>query len=251
MGSGLGGPFDALKGRWVLGLHATNDSVEMRIRTVGGSAGAPVPPVRLQHVAADPVAVLAVSGYGKNLGRQWSKVASAPLYQQLLEQAKAIGLDLPGDLEKLLGDQLTASLSGQGLTEPQWVVAATSGDPAAGKAVLDKLLALAGPGASDLPVSTRVDGDTLYLGSSASTVEGAVTTDAADALQHDELFQAAVAHPETAQTLVFVDLSKVWAMAGSMGGEQPPAELQHLKAVGVTGSSDGGDSDSTVRVIIR
>ena len=152
--SGLGGPFDSLKGRWVLGLHATNDSVEMRIRTIGGPAVPGSAPVRLQHVAADPVAVLAVSGYGKNLAQQWTKVASSPVYQQLLEQAKAVGLDLPGDIEKLLGDQVTASLSGRGLDQPQWVVAATSGDPAAGRAVLDKLLALAGPEASDLPVST-------------------------------------------------------------------------------------------------
>jgi hypothetical protein len=251
LGSGLGGPFDTLEGRWVLGLHATNDSVEMRIRTYGGQAAAASAPVRLQHVAADPVAVLAVSGYGKNLGRQWSKVASSPMYQQLLEQAKALGLDLPGDLEKLLGDQLTASLSGQGLDEPRWVVAATSGDPAAGKAVLDKFLALAGQDASDLPMSTRVDGDTLYVGSSAATIDGAVTTDAAEALQHDELFRAAVAHPESAQTLAFVDLSKIWALAASMGGEQVPDELQHLKAVGLSVTADGGDSDSTVRVIIR
>ena len=117
--------------------------------------------------------------------------------------------------------------------------------------MLDKLLALAGPDASDLPVSTRVDGDSLYVGSSASTIDGAVTTDAADALQHDELFQAAVANPQAAQALVYVDLSKIWTLAASMGGEQPPAELQHLKAVGVTVTSGGGDSDSTVRVIIR
>ena len=165
--SGLGGIVRALKGRFVMGMHATNDSVEMRVRSFGGTPAPASPPVRLQHVVAEPVAVLAVSGYGKSLAAQWSTLASSPMYQSLADQAKLIGLDLPGDLEKLLGDQLTASLSGRGLDEPQWVVAATSGDPAAGKAVLDRLLALAGPDAADLPVSTRVDGDTLYVGSSA------------------------------------------------------------------------------------
>ena len=161
--------------------------------------------------------MLAVSGYGKSLASQWSTLASSPMYQSLADQAKLIGLDLPGDLEKLLGDQLTASLSGRGLDDPQWVVAATSGDPAAGKSVLDRLLALAGPDAADLPVSTRVDGDTLYVGSSAGTVDSAATSDAADSLTHDELFQAAVANPGSAQTLVFVDLSKVWTLVGAGG----------------------------------
>jgi hypothetical protein len=251
LGGGLGGPFDSLKGRWALGVHATNDSVELRMRTFGGTPTSAGAPVRLQHVAADPVAVLAVSGFGANLEKQWSSLAASPMYEQLLQEAKAVGLDLPGDLRKLLGDQLTASLSGRSGDQPQWVVAATSGDPAAGKAVLDKLLALAGPDAGDLPVSTRVDGDTLYVGSSASTLDGAVTTDAADALRNDELFRAAMADPDHAQTLVYVDLSKVWALMAGEGGEQPPAELQHLKAVGMTVTSSGSDSDSTVRVIIR
>ena len=248
--SGLGGPFDALKGRFVMGMHATNDSVEMRVRSFGGTPAPASPPVRLQHVVAEPVAVLAVSGYGKSLASQWSTLASSPMYQSLADQAKLIGLDLPGDLEKLLGDQLTASLSGRGLDDPQWVVAATSGDPAAGKSVLDRLLALAGPDAADLPVSTRVDGDTLYVGSSATTVGSAVTSDAADSLTHDELFQAAVANPGSAQTLR-VRRPLEGLDAGGRGRRPVPAGLQHLKAVGMTVTTDGGDSDSTVRVIIR
>ena len=59
-----------------------------------------------------------------------------------------------------------------------------------------------------------------------------------------------MANPGSAQTLVFVDLSKVWTLAGA-GGDPVPAGLQHLKAVGMTVTTDGADSDSTVRVIIR
>jgi hypothetical protein len=252
LSGGLGGPFAAWKGRWVLGVHATSDSVEMRMRSFGGAANPVEPPVRLQHVVADPIAVLAVSGAGDSVARSWQTMASSPTYSQLADQAKMIGLELPGDLQKLLGDQLTASLSGDDLArEPRWLVAATSKDPAAGKAVLDRLLAVAGAsGASDLPFTTTVSGDTLYVGSSRAVIGSATSTSNASALTGDELFQAAVADPDHAQALVYVDLAKVWTLAKAAGADLP-AELEHVKAVGMTSTNDGTASDATLRIIIR
>ena len=252
LGGGLGGPFGASQGRVVLGVHATTDSVEMRVRTFGGAASTAAAPVRLQHVVADPIAVVAVSGAGANIAKSWKALASSPMYAQLADQAKLIGLDLPGDLEKLLGDQLTASLSGDDLArQPQWVVAATSQDPAAGKAVLDKLLAVAGAsGASEPPFTAKVQGDSLYVGASSAAIAGATSTSSAASLTGDEMFQAAVADPGHAQSLVYVDLSKVWTLAKAAGASLPP-ELEHLKAVGMSSTTDGTSSDSTLRLVIR
>ncbi len=249
LSGGLGGPFAAWKGRWVLGVHATSDSVEMRMRSFGGAANPVEPAVRLQHVVADPIAVVAVSGAGDAVARSWQTMSSSPMYSQLADQAKMIGLELPGDLQKLLGDQLTASLSGDDLArQPRWLVAATSKDPSAGKAVLDKLLAVAG--ASDLPFTTTVSGDTLYVGSSSSVIGGATSTSSASALSGDDLFQAAVADPDHAQSLIYVDLAKVWTLAKAAGADLP-AEVEHVKAVGMTSTNDGTSSDATLRIIIR
>ena len=244
--SGLGGSFAPLKGRFVMGMHATNDSVEMRVRSFGGTPAPARPPVRLQHVVADPVAVLAVSGYGKSLATQWSTLASSPMYQSLADQAKLIGLDLPGDLEKLLGDQLPRACPAG-----VWTTRSGSSRPPPGtrrpaRRCSTELLALAGPDAADLPVSTRVDGDTLYVGSSAGTVgrcgspptprtRSRTTSCSGLPWRTRERADAGVRRP-----LEGLD-------AGGRRRRPVPAGLQHLKAVGMTVTTDGADSDSTVR----
>lgn len=250
----LDSTFADWKGRWVLGVHATNDSVELRARSFGGEpTSKPRPPVRISHVVHDPIAVVAVSGIGQSLADAWQKTASSPQYQPLLDQARQLGLDLPGDLETLLGDQLTLSLGGTDFNQgPTYLAAATSKDPAAGKAVLDKLLALAGPdGGAQLGLSSQTDGDTLYVGSPDAMTDSVGSTANAKELTSSEMFRAAVANPDTAQTLVYVDLSKVWAAVQATGGDAPSAEVRHLKAVGVSVTFDGADSDATLRLIIR
>src|SRR5207302_1131890 len=97
------------------------------------SAGSSPPstPVRIRHVAPDAFAVVAVSGLGKSLAQGWTKVAGTSPYDQLAQQAAAVGLTLPHDLEALLGDQLTVSVGAGTGNEPSVLAAATSAHPEA------------------------------------------------------------------------------------------------------------------------
>jgi len=239
-------------GRWVLGVHAADQSVEMRIRTFGSAASAsPAPPVQISHVAPDAFAVFAVSGAGKALADGWSRVASTPGYSALAEQASALGLTLPDDIEALLGDQLTVSLGGDPSQQPTVLAAATSKDPAAGKAVLDKLLRLAGQGGADsVGLSSRVDGDTLYVGSSASAVAAGGGAASAALLTDSDLFKSAVADPTHAQVVVYVNLVKLWSTLKASGTTLPSPELENLKAVGISAVTTSGGSDTTVRLVV-
>ncbi len=240
------------KGRWVLGIHAADRSVEMRMRTFGGPASAVQPePVRIEHVVADPIAVLAVSGAGASLADRWKQLSTMPGYQQLDEQATAAGLELPDDLVKLFGDQLTLSVGGDLTQRPSFLAAARSQDPQAGKDVLDKLFSLAGPGgAAGLDMTAKADGDTLYVGSSDSVVAGARGSGAAAKVTDSELFQEAVADPEHAQAILYVNLAMVWSALKASGASVGSPELQNLKAIGLSATTSGGDSDVTVRVVV-
>jgi hypothetical protein len=240
------------KGRWVLGVHATGDSVEMRIRTFGsGSPTKPAAPVQIRHVVPNAFAVLAVSGAGSSVADSWRRVASMPPYAALAAQAAAAGLRLPDDLEALLGDQLTVSVGGDPTQQPVVLAAATSGHPAAGKTVLDKLLTLAGPDAvAGLGISTQVDGDTLYLGSSAEAVAAGRSGAAASAVTGSDLFKAAVADPAHAQAVLYVDLAKLWSTLKASGAQLPSPEVLHLKAAGLSAVTTSDGSDVTVRVVV-
>ncbi len=238
------------KGRWVLGIHAADESVEMRMRTFGAASSAPqAPPVKLAHVAPDAFAVLAVSGYGRSVSEQWKQLSSLPGYSDIADQARQAGLTLPDDLVALVGDQLTLSVGGDPTGTPSVLAAATSKDPQAGKAVLDKLLALAGPD-SVLGVSTTVDGDTLYVGSSDDVVAAGKGSASAAKVTDSDLFRAAVADPDHAQAILYVNLVKLWSSLKASGTTVGSPELQNLKAVGMSATTSGGDSDVTVRVVI-
>ncbi len=238
------------KGRWVLGIHAADESVEMRMRTFGAASSAPpAPPVKLAHVAPDAFAVLAVSGYGRSVSEQWKQLSSLPGYSDIADQARQAGLTLPDDLVALVGDQLTLSVGGDPTGTPSVLATATSKDPQAGKAVLDKLLALAGPD-SVLGISTTVDGDTLYVGSSDDVVAAGKDSASAAKVTDSDLFRAAVADPDHAQAILYVNLVKLWSSLKASGTTVGSPELQNLKAVGLSATTSGGDSDVTVRVVI-
>ena len=238
------------KGRYVLGVHATSDSVELRMRSFGGDPQPAAPAARLDHVAPGSFAVLSVSAPGRRIAAAWNQMGSAPQYADILDQARRVGLTLPGDLEKLLGDNLTLSVSGDLSGQPSLLAAASSKDPAAAKAVLDKLLALAGPSATPA-VAQGVDGDTLYVASSGRVIDGARAGGAARALTSTDLFRRAVADPGHAQFVLYVDLSTVWSTIKSSGAAPPSPDVEHLAAVGMSGSASGTGTDFYVRILVH
>ncbi len=249
-GGGLGLPGlvgNAWKGRWVLGLHAADGAVELRMRSFDGSKQPAAPTVTgLDKVLPDAFAVMAVGGAGQRIASAWKQAESSPQYADLMDQAHTLGLDLPGDLATLLGDDLVVSVGGDPTGQPTFLAASTSKNPEKARSVLTKLLTSGGTDRGFDP-AIEVRGSTLYVGSSQAAVDSA----GHGKLQSSELFRRAVANPSGAQVLVFVDLTKVWATMEQSGSTPADKEATQVAAVGFSASDDNGSTDLTVRVVFR
>jgi Protein of unknown function (DUF3352) len=240
----------AYQGRWVLGAHAADGSIEVQFETLGGKVTPASPPVlaAMKNFLPDPVAALSVTGMGQRVDALWQQLSATPAYKTAVAQAQSeLGLTLPGDLKTLLGEQLDVSVAGDLTSAPEWLAASTSANAGAAKAVLDKVLA--GTGADPSVVAERVNTGTLYVGSSQQAVDSAGKASLAD----NPLFGRAVADPASAQLIAFVDLTKVWkALDSAAGADSLSAEEQELRAVAAVGLSErqgGGNSSFTLRVV--
>ncbi len=249
--SGLGALVDSkYTGRYVLGVHAASGSIELKAESLGGASTPVVAPVRgIDHTAADAVGVLAVSGLDTGIDAAWASVSTVPAYKSLVdEMQRSLRLTLPGDLETLLGSELDVSVGGDLNQAPTIVAAATSKDPDAAKAVLDKLLGAAGAPAG--AIGERRAGDVLYVGSTQDAVDSAGAT--SGGISKDPLFAQAVADPASSQLIGFIDLTKVWSAVGDKVLTSPSdKEAEHLAAIGFCAKSSGGTSSFTLRIVLR
>jgi hypothetical protein len=233
------------QGRAVLGLHVTDGNLELQLRTIGGKPATAEPPVGTpSDLAPGVLGFLSVSGAGDAVATGLGPLASTPAYAGLLAEAKAVGLDLPGDLRTLFGSRLTVSVGAQGGAEPVFLAASRTSDPAAAAAVVRKLLRSAGPDTT--AVAMRTTGSALYVGSSQAVVDAAGT----GRLPSEALYRRAVVDADRAQTVAFVDLTRVWDVAKAQGADIDE-ELQQVAAVGLSSTTNGGDSSVTVRVVFR
>jgi Protein of unknown function (DUF3352) len=242
--SSLLGP--AWQGRMVLGVHAGDGMLELQGKSFGATAQPTIPPITgLDAAPPDAFAVLAVAGANRRVADTWRQLAALPQYHALLAQARALGIALPGDLETLVGSQLVVSLGGHLGAAPSILAASTSSDPAAAKAVLDRMLRAAGPNAPQPATSIR--GRTLYVGSSPAVVAAA----GHGTLASSDLFSRAVADPSSAQALVFVDLDQVWSALRGSQTTVADQEVEQIAAVGLSASSSGTTSSVTLRIVLR
>jgi len=253
LGSGLGGTDynklldEGYQGRYVLGLHATSDSIELKTLIRGGKAQPAVKPVSALGAALPNAwAVLDVSGIDQSIDASWKTLSALPGLSAAVSQAQErYGLELPGDLKAILGSELTVSGAGD-LTDPKVLAAAQTADGAKAQAALDKVLTAAGVDPGE--VAQRVDGNTLYVGSAPDVVAAA----GKGTIASDPLFARSVADADQAQVVLFVDLGKVWQALKDSGGSVPSlAEAQQVAAVGVSNVTGNGDSTLTVRVIFK
>jgi hypothetical protein len=252
-GGGLGGlgslVDNAYQGRFVLGVHAADGSIELQAESLGGKPSPAVAAVRgVDHTASDAVGVVAISGVATRLDAQWTQLAAIPVYRSLFNQLhQNMGLNLPADLNTLVGSELDVSVGGDLSHSPSLVAAATTKDPAAAKAVLDKILK--GAGAPPGVVGERAVGQVFYVGSTQGAVNAAGST---NVISQNPFYGQAVSDPSGAQVVGFVDLTKVWAALGGSALSTPSQkEAQHLAAVGFTARQDGGTSSFTLRVVLR
>jgi len=247
---GLGALVDsAYQGRFVLGVHAADGSIEIQAASLGGGISPAVSPVRgIDHVARGAVGVVAISGVDARLAAGWKQLAANPVYANLFRQLhQNVGLDIPGDLQKLLGSEVDLSVGGDLSHAPVVVAASTSGDPAAAKAVFDKILH--GMGARAPVLGESVAGGVFYVGSTQNAVDAAGT---GQAISANPLYSQAVADPAGAQLVGFVDLTKIWADLGSkVLTSATQQEAEHLAAVGLSVHQSGADTSVVLRIVLR
>ena len=233
------------QGRWVLGVHATGNGIEIQVKTLGGTASVAVPPLgQLNEVAPDAFVVFAVSRPDRAVASAWQQAEQAGAVAALASEAKSSGVKLPADIENLVGSRLVVSVGGD-VSAPAFLAVARSTDPAAGQAVLTKLF-----GASGLQLSSAVRDGQLFVGSSQGVADGPTSAGPTAS----SLFRDAVADPGQAQEIAFVDLGPVWsASANDSGGPSAAvqAELRHIAAVGLSSVTTGTTSTTTVRLIVR
>ena len=241
-GTGFGSSW---QGRWVLGVHATGNGIEMQFKTLGVPASPAAPPLgQITEVTPDAFVVFAVSRPDRAIASAWKQVEQAGGAASFVSQAKQAGVKLPADIENLVGSRLVVSMSGD-LTAPAFLAVARSSDPATGQAVLAKLV-----GAGGLQLGSAVRDGELFVGSSQGVADGPTSAGPTSS----SLYRDAVADPGQAQEIAFVDLGPIWtALSNSNGGPSAAvqAELRHIAAVGLSSVATGTTSTTTVRLVVR
>ncbi|MFJ2031286.1 DUF3352 domain-containing protein [Streptosporangium sp. NPDC087985] len=207
------------------------------------------------RLPASTAGAISISGLGDAVGRQWDQVIKSAEkagggqeFKQFADQAQQnYGLKLPADLVTLLGKNLTLAVDGNGLDSDQPKVGARIvTDPAKAQEVIGKIEKLLADAGSTLPLA-KVPGDgSLVL---ASSPEYAAELAKEGTLADDESFKLAVPDADNATFAIYVDLNKVekFYLQGVQGDAK--ANLQQLRAVGISGTQSGSDSSFSLRVL--
>ena len=155
----------------------------------------------------------------------------------------SLGLELPEDLRALFGIDL--AIAGFGNVEaPAFGVRVVSEDGDRASAVIDQLLSSFG---AELPlVPTPVD-DGFVLGSDASTAQTLAAGDGG--LGETEAFRDAVADPDAASGMVYVDLAALVDQAVARGGDtgEEAAKYSAVRALGLSATT----TDEAGRFVLR
>ncbi|MGW0808804.1 DUF3352 domain-containing protein [Nonomuraea sp. NPDC002799] len=229
--------------------------------TVRGASGmlpqGDLPVADLGTLPAGTAGALSVSGLDQAVTKQWAEIekqatstGSAEI-TQLIEQAKTkFGLSLPADLATVLGKNFTLAVDSDGLdgdTIQAGVRIAT--DPAKAQAIVDKVQQAMTQSGQPAPKIAKVSGDGVFT--VATTDEYAKKLAAEGTLGESETFQTAIADAGEANYALFVDLDKVENLyLASMQGDDK-ANLQALRAVGLSGKQSDTEASFSLRLLFN
>ncbi len=249
VGADLGG--QPLTGRMVLGVHAEADALEVegltRDVTAPTGAVAATEPTRLVlDLPEDTLAALSISGLGDGVAEAWTSAEGTGVPPEIEEQIAALGVDLPDDLRTILGSDFVVAVLGD-VAAPQFGVRAVTEDPQRAVQVLGEVL---GSPDISLPVSATALEDGYVLSTDRAV---------ADALAEDGglggtgAFRAAVADPDTAGAIGFVDLGALVDQFAGQGGDTA-AEAEKwaaLQALGFSATTTDDGSRFVLRITTR
>jgi Protein of unknown function (DUF3352) len=238
-----------LAGRVILGVHAQDDALEMvgmdfGVSDVGVPSGEPT---RLaQDLPEDTLAALAASGAGDSAVAAWSQLEESGALAEMTQPLAELGLDLPDDLRAMLGSDLVVAVSGQ-LESPALGARVVTEQPEAGAGALDALLGSLGVGGA--PVYSFGAGD--YVVATDAATADALAADGG--LGDTDAFRAAVADPDHASAIGFVDLATVLDQVVAQGGEagEEAAKFSAVEALGLSVSGTDEGSRFVLRITTR
>ncbi|GIH27037.1 hypothetical protein Aph01nite_53470 [Acrocarpospora phusangensis] len=247
-------------GRFAGALRFDGDYAEIAgiSRGIDTTVAGDVEASRIGELPDSTAAALSVSGMGDMLSKQWTEILEATnaagpegqSFNQFLNQAQQqFGLTLPDDLAVLLGKNLTVAVDENGLDgDLPNIGTVLSTDPAKAQAVLEKLeLAFANSGAPVQLIKKAGDGKLVV----ATTEEYAGKLAATGTLKDSETFQLAVPNAEDSAFALYADLDKIEKLyLNSLSGEER-ANLEALRAVGMSAQYSGSEVGFNLRLIFN
>ena len=243
---GLTADFE-VDGLAVAGLSAADDHLELLGKAIDVTSplaeesiiGAGEGGDLVQALPADTVAALSVTGLGAGLQQMFDAVYGDDDPMGLVQAAREAGVDLPDDLRPLLGEETAVAVLG----EQDFGLRVRSADPDAAYDVLTRVASLAGLDESTL---RKLDD-----GFAAGTTPDAVAAMAGDGdLGSTAAFRAAAPDADGAGYVAYVDLARLWELFGHPEDDWSD-DIDQLQSFGVTGSSDGRDSEVRARLTVR
>ncbi|MEU4578059.1 DUF3352 domain-containing protein [Nonomuraea sp. NPDC023979] len=203
------------------------------------------------------VGAFSMSGLDSLITNKWgeieksaAKTSSGAQFQQFVQQAKSqFGLDLPGDLATVLGQNLTIALDGEGLESQQYKAGVrVATDAAKAQAILDKVQGALTAQGQQVKIA-KVAGDGVLTVATDDAYAKKLAEDGA--LGDSETFQTAIPEADQATFGLFVDLDKVEKLyLNNLQGEEK-ANLQVLRAVGLSGKQTDTDVSFSLRVLFN
>lgn len=209
----------------------------------------------LARLPATTAAAVSVSGLDQLVTEHWtryeqSRAANSEAGRLLDRIEQAAGLTLPDDLATLLGKNLTLAADAEGLDgdQPKVGLRLTT-DPAKAKDLIDRIQAMFTQSDVPLPELAEVQGDGVLT--IASSDEYAKQLDSAGTLGESETFKTAVPNSAESTQAIFVDLDKLerFYLDKLKGDER--ANIEALRAIGLSSAQRGDTTGVTLRVLFN
>jgi Protein of unknown function (DUF3352) len=237
-----------LKGRATFAVHVEPNAVELVANATGTAATASGNARLLGTLPSNTVAAVEVTGFGANIGAQWSQLLKSLSAegispdQFLGTYEKQFGLKLPADLETLLGSDTVAAVTADSGKPSYGYLAVT--DPAKAKDLVDRLTPLVSQFGIPKPIVTA---NGIAIGTSPTWAKDATSGNLGDSAE----FKDALPDYATAQFAAYVDVAGAEKLDQVGGSGVRAVQNAGVEAVGITSTTDGTTSHLRVRVTIK
>lgn len=214
-----------------------------------------LPKADLATLPGSTVGAMSISGLDQMVTKQWAEfektLANTPEVKQFMDQAREkMGLTLPDDLVTLVGKNLTLAVDEEGLDgdTPKGGVRIQT-DAAKAQAVLDKITKAFQDSGQPVPEFGKVAGDGVFT--VGTTEDYAKKLSQQGNLGDSETFKTAIPNAGDANYALFVDLDKVekFYLENLEGDDK--ANLEALRAVGLSGTQSADSASFSLRLLFN